>query len=101
MAKKTRGNVQVQAWQGLIEGLSTKLPHLCSWWDDMDDFIEIRCKARPDGTVLAVAKGYDSSGGKVVCFGVAYDVVGALMAVDRTIQSGNWRVDKPWDPNGE
>ncbi len=68
------------------------------WKQRREDVVVIRLKARDDGTILAIIKGYDDSGGPVVAFGVGYDMVLALMAADSTIQGGFWKVDKPWTP---
>lgn len=76
-------------------------PNLYGWSSDPDNFAELRLKARPDGTILAIAKGFGPDGGPVVCFGVGYGIVGAVMAIDATIQGGKWRVDKPWSPPKE
>jgi hypothetical protein len=54
-------------------------------------------KTRPDGTVLAVAKGYGTDGGPTVCFGVGYDMVLCLMALESTIAGNHWKEDKPWE----
>lgn len=98
MSRKRRKVSKAEQWTTLSEQVGRVMPHLVAWWDDDDDFVEIRLKLRPDGTVLAIAKGYDSDGGPVVCFGTGYGVLGALMSVDGTIQGGRWREDKPWKP---
>ena len=98
MPRNSRGNTKQKTWLKLVEQLKVELPHLAAWWDDYDEFLELRLKARDDGTVLVIAKGFDSGGGPVVCFGTGYDVVSAIMAIDATINAGNWRVDKPWAP---
>lgn len=98
MSKKSGKPTRAEQWAAFDEKLRGAVPHLSAWWDDADEFVEIRVKARPDGTYLAVAKGYGSDGGPVVCFGVGYGVSAALMAIDSTIQGGSWRVDKPWSP---
>ena len=85
----------------MVTSFQRLAPHLQAWLDSYDDFSELRIKARDDGTVLGIAKGYDSNGGPVVCFGVGYDGVAALLALDRAINGGNWRVDKPWSPKGK
>lgn len=69
-----------------------------AWWNRREDFGEIRLKARDDGTVLAIAKGYGSDGGPIVAFGTGYDVVSALKGLEGTIARGGWRPDKPWKP---
>lgn len=96
MPRKSRTNTKQEKWNRIVEFFRGELPHLGAWWDDYDAFSEIRLKARDDGTVLAIAKGYDSGGGPVVCFGVGYDALAALLAVNDTMNANNWRVDKPW-----
>lgn len=95
--RKTK-NSQVDRWVRLSDQIKKEVPQVSSWLFSTTDFVEVRFKARDDGTVLGIAKGYDSSGGPIVCFGVGYDVVLALMALDATIAGGHWRVDKPWKP---
>lgn len=95
-----KGTKQAQ-WSRFHGKVKGEIPTVVGWFDDRDDFRELRLKARDDGTILAVAKGYDSNGGMVVSFGVGYDVVTSLMALDGVIQSGAWRVDKPWPANGK
>lgn len=94
MRKKKRGAV---LWAQLEDQLRAAMPHLVSFWLEEEDFREVRFKLKVDGTVLAIAKGYDSDGGEVICFGSGYGVVGSMLALDRSLQGGNWRVDKPWD----
>lgn len=101
MPKKSSVRSASQRWLELVDVLGEHIPHVASWWSGVDDFEELRLKARPDGTTLAIAKGYDSSGGPVVCFGSGYGVEGALMALNASLQGGNWRVDKPWNDSGE
>jgi hypothetical protein len=83
------------------ESLSTGCPHLAAWSADEDSYRELRIQLRDDGTMLVIAKGFGPDGGHVVCFGVGYGLSGGLLAIDRTIQGGNWKFDKPWSPNGE
>lgn len=83
----------------LGEAVRLRLPHFASWYVDEESFGELRLKARDDGTTLAIAKGYGPDGGAVVCFGSGYGLIGALIAIDATIQGGRWRVDKPWQPD--
>ena len=98
MPRKKQNNAAAQRWVEMDKRLRMELPQVSSWWHDAESFGELRLKARDDGTVLAIAKGYDSAGGPVVAFGVGYDVVLALMALDGTIAGGHWRKDKPWQP---
>lgn len=97
MRNNTGRSTQHDRWVEMNEQISGMVPHLYGWFNDEEGFIELRIKLMRDGTHLAVAKGYGSDGGPIVCFGSGYGVVGAIMAVDRTIQGGNWRVDKPWE----
>lgn len=101
MATKRKRNGPVDRWAAFDSVLKGELPHLHAWYTEEEEFSELRIKARPDGTCLAIAKGYGSDGGPVVCFGVGYGVVAALMAIDATIHGGNWKFDKPWSPNGK
>lgn len=95
---KMRGNSsQVTAWVEFNEEFTARVPHLAAWFGDTLAFVELRLMARDDGTTLAVAKGYDSDGGPVVCFGVGYGLVAAVMAIDATMNGGRWRVDTPWE----
>lgn len=96
-----RGNSPAERWVATSDGLREAFPHLSAWYNDVDEFLELRIKAREDSTYLAIAKGVDGKGGPVVCFGVGYDVAGALMSVDATIQGGHWKVDKPWSAKGK
>lgn len=100
MANKTGRNTPGERYVNLTGVLKQQFPHLFAWCLDPNDFIELRFKARSDGTILAVAKGYDPAGAPVVAFGSGYDVVLALMAIDASINGGNWRRDKPYDPSG-
>lgn len=96
MPKKSDVNSQRQRWNRIEDSLHRELPQLLSWLMNESDFGELRLKARDDGTTLAIAKGYGEDGGPVVCFGVGYGAVLALMAIESTITGNNWRLDKPW-----
>ena len=98
MSKKRSNRGKLDSWNTLVSNLSDELPHLTAWWNDWDEFSEIRVKVRPDNSLLAIAKGYDAAGGPVVCFGGGNDVISAFMALDGSINANAWRVDKPW-PN--
>ena len=98
MPTRKKSNASVDRWNEIVRFLRGNIPHLWSALAAADDFIELRLKSRDDGTVLAIMKSYDADGGPVVCFGVGYDPVLALMAIDATIQGGHWRTDKPWKP---
>lgn len=101
MPSKKKGKNAVESWTRVSALFSIEAPHLHGWLQDVESFSELRIKARDDGTFLAILKGFGRDGGPVVCFGVGYDVVLALLAVDSTIASGGWRVDKPWSPPKE
>lgn len=96
MPTNTRPSSPSDRWVALVEQFRADFPHLASWCMRPDEFGELRLKSRDDGTILAIAKGYGSEGGRIVSFGVGYDVILAFMALDSTIQGGHWRVDKPW-----
>lgn len=98
MPTKITGNQGVDKWHQVAEEWRASFPHLTHFLTNTSDFGEFRLKARDDGTVLAIAKGFDASGTPVVCFGVGYDPILSVLAIDRTIQGGHWRVDKPWQP---
>jgi len=93
--KNKRKGLQAR-WESVEKGLHDSFPHLSAWWSDEEGFESLRVMARADGTTLVVAKGFNGEGGPIVCFGSGYGVVLALMAVDATINAGNWRADKPW-----
>lgn len=97
----TKKNRKQHEWEELDDELSERLSHLASWYNDTEAFAELRLKARPDGTTLAIAKGYDSAGGPIVSFGSGYGLAACLLALNSSIQGGNWRVDKPWTPPGK
>lgn len=88
-------------WSELESWFQVKLPHLGGVLADEADFIELRVKMRNDGTTLGILKRYDGKGSPVVCFGTGYGVVLCLLALDASIQGGNWRLDKPWKPREE
>lgn len=85
-----------QRWVGADEAVKGAFPHIHTWLSDEDDFRRVLVKLLPDSTFLAVASGFGSDGGKVVCFGSGYGVIAALMGLDKSIQGGNWKVDIPW-----
>lgn len=96
MGTKSKKKSEVEKWVSFDGRVADGLPSLASWWSDEESFREVRVKLQMDGTVLAIAKGYSGDGGLVVCFGAGYGVTGALMGLDRSIQGGNWKEDKPW-----
>jgi hypothetical protein len=99
MQQKNKKRTQAERYAWVHDKLQEMVPHVFSFLMDEDDFVELRIKKQADGSCLAIAKGYDSDGSPVVCFGGGYGYVGALMAIDATIQGGNWRADKPWNPS--
>lgn len=99
MGTNTKGKGKAEEWAKLVDQIHAIVPHVSSWWQDEDSFRELRLKMRPDGTTLAIAKGWGPDGGEVVCFGAGYGVVGAIMSIDASIQGGKWKFDKPWHPN--
>ena len=98
MSKRVSKKTRADQWADLSTLIKGELPHFMAWCSDIEGFAEFRLKARDDGTILAIAKGYSSDGGPVVCFGVGYDVVASIIAIDATINGNFWRVDHPWEP---
>lgn len=98
--KKSQKNAQ-QRYQELSSQMQGLVPHLASWLGEEEDFRELRVKARPDGTMLSIAKGYNGDGGEIVAFGSGYGFVGSLLALDATINGGHWKVDVPWVPKSD
>lgn len=98
MATKKGKLTEQERWLQFHDVVRDWVPHATAWFIDEERFQELRFKRRDDGTTLAIAKGYGPDGGPVVCFGAGYGLLGSLLAVDRAIQGGNWRVDKPWSP---
>lgn len=98
-----RRNTQVtrtlEALQEFSDSLRVTLPHLYGVLADEEDFRGLVLKPKDDGTTLAVLKRYASDGTPEVCFGVGYGVFGCLLAVDRVVQGGRWKPDKPWRPS--
>jgi len=72
-------------------------PQVYAWLNRPEDFGELRFKAREDGSVLAIAKGYDGAGSPVVAFGSGYDVVSCLKGLEGAFARNGWRPDRPWD----
>jgi hypothetical protein len=95
---KLTENMVVAEFTRIHDGFSTLFPHLAGVLGDETSFNGLRLNVRDDGTVLAILKRFDQSGGPIVCFGVGYGAVGALHGLDRTVASGSWKVDKPWEP---
>lgn len=96
MATNKRKRSGASKWTELSGTLQACVPHLQGVLADEEGFIELRLKMRDDMTVLAVLKRYGPDGGPMVCFGSGYGVSGALMAIDGTVNAGDWRVDRPW-----
>lgn len=96
-SKKSKADV----WSDLSQLIKGDLPHLYSWLEDSDSFVELRIKATENDSCLAIAKGYGTDGGPVVCFGVGYGVVASLLAIDSTINGGRWKIDEPWEPKND
>ena len=98
MPKKNTALSRGEQLSILDQELKKWLPNLSSWWDNETDFREVRVMSRDDGSMLAIAKGYDGEGGPVVAFGVGYGVAATLLALDTTIQGGRWKFDKYFQP---
>jgi hypothetical protein len=64
-----------------------------------EDFLELRIKARLDGTCYALAKVTGTDGQPVVAFGSGYDALSALWGLEGAVHAGNWRPEKPWPDN--
>lgn len=96
MSKKASKNRGPEKWLSAVDAVALSFPHLSGWFSDEESFREIRVQLRNDGSCLSIAKGYASDGGPVVCFGSGYGLIGSLLALDASIQGGNWREDKPW-----
>lgn len=92
----TGKNTAVTRWTKSRKEVSQVFPQLSAWWEQIDDFRELRIKARDDGSIIVIAKGYGPDGGPVVAFGTGHDVIFALMSIEGTISAGHWRFDKPW-----
>lgn len=101
MQKNTPKGGKAVVWSELDQRLHELVPHLASWLADEEQVIELRFKARDDGTTLAIAKGYAPDGSPIVCFGVGYGVAGAIIGIDVTMQGGRWKIDRPWQPENE
>lgn len=89
-----------ERWLELDASVKNNVPQLYSVLTDEVDFIELRLKIRDDRTVLGILKRYGSDGAPMVCFGSGYGVTGALVGLEGTIAAGKWRLDKPWNPDG-
>jgi len=88
---------QAENWIKKEKDFRKLFPTVGAWLADEQDFSQLLLKVRPDGTTLAIAKGYGPDGGPIVCFGSGYGAIAALMAIEKTMQGGYWKVDKPWD----
>lgn len=99
MPEKSSKNPAEERWIQLVDSCKQTIPSLASWWGKEEEFNRLQVMARDDGTMLAIAKSFGSDGGPMVAFGSGYGVVGALVALDRTIQGGHWKIDEPWEPS--
>jgi hypothetical protein len=88
-------------WVALTQAVKKEAPQFVAFVGDSDDFRSVYFKLKDDGTILGVLKGYTSDGTPSVCFGVGYDVFGAILGLEATIASGSWRPDKPWQPSND
>jgi len=66
-----------------------------------EDAVEVRLKHRGGGDWLVIVKRVGSDGAPQVLFTQAYDFVSALVSVDRGLEVGQWREDRPYVPPGE
>lgn len=98
MARKTVKRGLPERWAETSGVMRKLFPQVSSWWGQTDSFNRLKLLSRADGTVLAVASGFGSDGGPVVCFGSGYGVSAALMALDASMAGNNWKVEKPWTP---
>lgn len=96
----TRKSSHQERWQDLEDTLKRNVPHVAAVLGRETEFVELRFKARDDGTILSLVKAYDPAGAPVIAFGAGYTVALSLMALDATVNGGNWREDKPWSGNG-
>jgi hypothetical protein len=101
MPTRKKKETETERWMRLSTLFSREFPQLMSFLTDPENFLEVRIKFRPDGTYLLILKGYGDDGGPIVCFGVGYDVILSMLAVEKTIAGNGWRPDKPWNPNGK
>lgn len=58
--------------------------------------IVLSVKQRGEYDWLALAKREHKENGPQVCFGFGVGPIEALCHLDGQVQSGSWRVDKPW-----
>lgn len=98
MARNNSKKNGQRRWAVLDDALRDGVPHLSGVLNDEENFVSLLLKARDDGTCLAVLKKYSGDGTPLVCFGSAYSVSGCMVAIDATINGGNWKTDKPWQP---
>lgn len=101
MPTSKKNRTQQERWVQLEAEMRANFPQGSKVWLATEDFIELRFKAREDGTVLGILKTYGPDGGPLVCFGVGYDVNLAFMALEATVAGGFWKIDKPWGQNTE
>lgn len=101
MRSKTTDLFTSHDWTRIVQQWQKDFPHISTDCLFSSDFIELRLKMKEDGTVLAILKKFGADGGPTVLFGVGYDPVLAIMALDKASQGGNWRVDTPWEPKAK
>lgn len=59
-------------------------------------FIEVRIKQRGPDDWLAIAKRDGDDGAPEVLFAFGIDFIGCVLSLDRMVQAGRWREDRPW-----
>lgn len=99
MPRSKSSSSVVAEFTRIHEEFSGLFPHVSAIFGDAAEFNGLVLKVRDDGTVLAVLKAFGSDGAPIVCFGTGYGPVGALHGLDRSVQGGSWKKDKPW-PGG-
>lgn len=87
-----------ERWVRITAAVSKEAPQFSVYVTTSEDFRSVLFKLKPDGTVLGVLKGHLADGSPSVCFGVGYDLFGAIMGLEATLSSGDWRKDNPWPP---
>lgn len=98
MSTKKRKNLQSQSWIAISNTFLKEIPHIRAYLEGIEDFRELRIKVQHDGTMLGILKAWSSDGTPIVCFGSGYDTAACLVALNATVNGGNWRDDPPWKP---
>lgn len=80
----------------LHRAIEERLDALYAVLIDAPSFLELRVKARDDGTCYALVKRTGPDGAPLVAFGSGYDALSALDGLEGTVHAGNWRTDKPY-----